>query len=217
VAHVKVLVDAFRAEGKIVLPADSDVQGGAESFEVPPAQEPSDDIRLRVGEAVYNFRAALDYSIHVISGGKGQSQFPIESKRERFEARKTGRLPNGKNVAAYLKGVGVRECDLIKAVQPCEGADWTTRLAALSNRDKHRDLVVVNAASTKPFTREDLPALYPSDNLYPSDSLYPSDGGAEMHVETPIDIALDDGVLVTEALEEIEVSVRALLTALEGR
>lgn len=216
-AHVKRLAETLRSEGKVALPSDSEAESGDDLVELPAAESPGDDLRVRVGEAVYNFRAALDYSVHVASGGKGQSQFPIESDDERFEARKTGCLPNGKNIAAYLRGVGKRECDLIKAVQPCEGVDWTKRLAALSNRDKHRNLVVVDAISGQPFRRVDHPALYPSEGLYPSEDLFPSDGYVEMHVETPIDIALTDGALVTETLEEIEVSVGALLTALEGR
>lgn len=216
VAHVQGLIAALREKGKVVLPSDSDVEGGDCVVKLAAAEEAGDDLGIRVGEAAYNFRAALDYAVHVMSGRERQSQFPIECKGERFDARKTGRLPDGKTIPAYLKGVGSGECDLIQAVQPYEGVDWTKRLGTLSNRDKHRELVVVNATSSKPFTREEIGGLYPSEDLYPSDNLYPSDGHVEMHVETPIDVALSDGVLVTEALQEIEVEVGALLTTLES-
>src|SRR3954447_5367217 len=165
VAHVKRLAESLRSEGKVVLPPDAEAESGDGLVELPAAENPGDDLRIRVGEAVYNFRAALDYSVHVASGGEGQSQFPIESKRERFEARKTGCLSDGKYLTPYLKGVGTREGELTKAVQPCEGVDWTRRLATLSNKDKHRELVVVNAISGQPFRRSDFPALYPSEDL----------------------------------------------------
>jgi hypothetical protein len=184
--------------------------------QLPQAEAPRDDLAVRVGEAIHNFRASLDSAIYALSGGKGRTQFPIEDREENFEARKTGCLPNGEALAPFLKGVPDRERDLIQAVQPYEGVDWSRRVRTLSNRDKHRELIVVNAVSGEPFTRDEIDALYPSDDLYPGEDLYPSSGHVEMHAQAPIDIALSDGVLVSVALHEIEVEIGALLGALEG-
>jgi hypothetical protein len=216
VAHVERLAETIRSEGKVVLPADSDAESGKSLVQLPAGESAGDDFAVRVGEAIYNFRAALDYAVFAIARGKGYTQFPIENSKEGFEARKTGCLPNGDKVAPYLKPVPDRERDLIEAVQPYKGVDWTERLRAISNRDKHRELAVVNAISGQPFRRSDFPALYPSANLYPGANLFPSDGRVEMDVDAPIDIAFSDGVLVAEALKKIESEVGALLTALEG-
>lgn len=123
VADIEELVNSVRCQRKLVLASDTEVESGEKVLKLPPAESPSDDLGLRIGEAAYNFRAGLDYAVHIMSGRERKSQFPIEDNRERFESRKTGRLPNGKDIAPYLKGVGARECDLIKAVQPCEGID----------------------------------------------------------------------------------------------
>lgn len=215
-AHVQRLVESIRDDGKIVLPADSDAQSGDSLVQLPAGESAGDDLAVRVGEATYNFRAALDYAVYAITGGKGYTQFPIEDCEENFQARKTGSLPNGKELTPYLKRVPDRERNLIQAVQPYEGVDWTKRLRSISNRDKHRELAVVNAISGQPFRRSEVGALYPSENLYPSEDLFPSDGHVEMHVDTPIDIAFSDGALLAEALQKIEVEVGALLSALEG-
>jgi hypothetical protein len=215
VAHVERLAETIRSEGKIVLPADSEAESGKSFVQLPAGESAGDDFAVRVGEAIYNFRAALDYAVFAIARGNGYTQFPIEDCEERFEARKTGCL-QGEEFAPYLKRIPDRERDLIEAVQPYKGVDWTKRLRAISNRDKHRELAIVNAISGQPFRRSDFSALYPSANLYPSENLFPSDGRVEMHVDAPIDIAFRDGVLVSEALKKIESEVGALLTALEG-
>jgi hypothetical protein len=215
VADIERLVSEFRNQGKVVLPPKSQLQAGQDAIKLPPADTPADDLAIRVGEATYNLRAALDYAVHTISGEQ-KSQFPLDDRVDHFNARKTGRLPNGKRFPAYLKGVPKRECNLIEAVQPCKGVDWSRRLRELTNRDKHRDLVLINATSGEPFTREEIGALYPSPNLYPSASLFPSAGHVEMYGDATFDIALDDGAQVAEALQELEAEVGALLTRLES-
>src|ERR1043166_7489771 len=66
---------------------------------------------VTIGETVYNLRAALDYLIFEIArannGGKNVSgtQFPIESSEETYWARSTGKTPDGKRVAQYLRKV----------------------------------------------------------------------------------------------------------------
>jgi hypothetical protein len=209
------LIAEIRAEGKIVLPSDSQLKGGEETLNIPPGDTPESDLGIRIGETVYNLRTALDYAVHIISGER-KSQFPLDDDCKNFEARKTGRLPNGKGFPAYLRGVPKREFDLIEAVQPCKGIDWSRRLRELSNRDKHRDFVVINATSGQPFTRKEIAALYPSPDLYPGDNVFPSAGQVEMHVEAPIDIAFADGIAVTKALDELKTKVGKLLLCLEG-
>lgn len=216
VADVERLAESIRDKGKIVLPSNDDAESGDRLVQLPASQSAVDDLSVRVGEAIYNFRAALDYAIYAIAGGKGKTQFPIEDLKENFQARETGRLPDGRERPAFLKHVPSRERDLIQAVQPYEGIDWTKLLRDISNRDKHRELTVVHAISHQPFKRSEVGALYPSPNLYPSSNLFPSSGHVEMHVDAPIDIAFADGILVTEALQEIESEVGALLTALES-
>lgn len=216
VADAERLVDALRDEKRVVLPAKSQLDAGQDILKLPPAETPADDLSIRVGEVVYNLRAALDYAVHAISGRERQSQFPLEDDENRFEARKTGRLPDGKDIAPFLKGVPNRECKLIKAIQPCNGIDWSRRLRELTNRDKHRDFVVVNATSGEPFTTTEIGALYPSPNLYPGANTFPSADHVEVRSNLPLDIALGDGAKVSFALRELEAEVGALLTRLEG-
>jgi hypothetical protein len=97
-------------------------------------------IPLLVGEIVYNFRAALDYLIGYVSRTdspnwprKRRNQFPIERTQDGFDARRE----------TFLAGLSDAHVIAIAEYQPYAGCAWTTRLADLSNRDKHNDLIVV--------------------------------------------------------------------------
>jgi hypothetical protein len=214
-ADLEGLIDALSEQGDVVVPY-LDPNARKDLVQLPPSSVPGKTPSVRVGEVVYNLRAALDYAVHLLSGRKRDSQFPVENDKNWFHARKTGRLPNGKRIKAFLKGVPPGCCDLIEAVQPCKGVRWTKRLATLSNEDKHRELTVLNAVSRKPFTRADFPALYPSPNLYPGPNVFPSAGYVKMHVDEPFEVALPDGTPVAEALQELKTQVGDLLKRLES-
>lgn len=96
---------------------------------------------LLAGEAAYNFRAALDYAVGQLSiwrmppppGARRRTQFPIEHSRSDFLGRRQ----------TFMEGLEDRDLARIEERQPYRGCDWTTHLAALSNLDKHADLVDV--------------------------------------------------------------------------
>jgi hypothetical protein len=111
-----------------------------ESLNVKP--EIPDTVAVVLGEAVYNFRAALDYAVGQVSlkqtpawpnGRPRRNQFPIEGTSTGFRAR---RQP-------FLAGVGDGVALYIEGLQPYSNCDWTRRLADLSNLDKHNQLVDV--------------------------------------------------------------------------
>jgi hypothetical protein len=99
---------------------------------------------VTIGETVYNLRAALDYLIFEIArannGGKNVSgtQFPIESSEETYWARSTGKTPDGKRVAQYLRKVPQPVVADLAQYQPFAGCEWTRMMQALSNADKHQ-------------------------------------------------------------------------------
>lgn len=111
-----------------------------ESLNVKP--EIPDAVAIVLGEAVYNFRAALDYAVGQVSlkqtlvwpnGRPRRNQFPIEGTPTGFRARRQ----------TFLAGVGHGVASYIEGLQPYSNCDWTRRLADLSNLDKHNELVGV--------------------------------------------------------------------------
>jgi hypothetical protein len=111
-----------------------------ESLKIRP--EIPDTVAVVLGEAVYNFRAALDYAVGQVSlkqtpswpnGRPRRNQFPIESTPAGFRARRQ----------TFLAGVGDGVASYIEGLQPYSNCDWTRRLADLSNLDKHNQLVDV--------------------------------------------------------------------------
>ena len=111
-----------------------------ESLNVKP--EIPDTVAVVLGEAVYNFRAALDYAVGQVSlkqtpawpnGRPRRNQFPIEGTPTGFRARRQTFLAGvDDGIAAYIEGL-----------QPYSNCDWTRRLADLSNLDKHNQLIDV--------------------------------------------------------------------------
>ncbi len=93
---------------------------------------------IRVGEAIYNLRAALDYLVYelaILDSGNVQqgTQFPIEDTKDGWR----------RNGPKYLRGLCTKHQAAIERLQPYKGCNWTKRLRALSNPDKHRTLTVV--------------------------------------------------------------------------
>ena len=110
--------------------------GGGYAVVFPQVQEPPPGLSVRVGEMIYNLRAALDYVVFELArhdSGEAQegTQFPIEDREDVF--RKTRRT-------TYLKGISDEHLALIEGYQPYKGCDWTVLLRQLSNPDKHREL-----------------------------------------------------------------------------
>jgi hypothetical protein len=215
VADIEALVDRIEAERQFVF-SHKDPQTGEEFLELPPALKPEDDLRVRLGECVYNLRAGLDYIVHVVSGGDPNSQFPLESSPQGFRGRITGRNPKtGRLMKPFLRNVQPHHRRLIRNVQPYKHVGWTRRLRDVSNKDKHRELFVINAITRQILTRETLGGLYPSDSLYPSNSRYPS-GYEQVKVNGPVQIALPEGAPVREAVQELEAEVGNVLALFEG-
>src|SRR5215217_4622316 len=79
------MVKTVRSEHKIAIrQGDPDPP---ESVEIPAGI--GDRLSVRIGEHIYNLRAALDYLIYELSGHKRQTQFPVEKDRNSFNSRKT--------------------------------------------------------------------------------------------------------------------------------
>jgi hypothetical protein len=123
---------------EVVIPQGGAAQVvGVDTSNVPP---PPTMIAVRVGEAVYNLRAALDYLIAILSRLDSpdvtkdrRTQFPIEHQPKKFQSRRNN----------WLIGVSDNHVAVIERLQPYNGCDWTQRLAALSNLDKHNALIRV--------------------------------------------------------------------------
>jgi hypothetical protein len=124
-----------------------------ESLNIKP--EIPDTVAVVLGEAVYNFRAALDYAVGQVSlkqtparsnNQPRRNQFPIESTPAGFHARRQ----------TFLAGVGDGVASYIEGLQPYNNCEWTRRLADLSNLDKHNQLIDVLQAFAISFDDSDV-------------------------------------------------------------
>lgn len=96
---------------------------------------------LLLGEAIYSLRAALDYCVFLAildRTGKESSnaQFPIWSQVSQWSA-------NDRKI----KGLSEVQLGWIRACQPFSGVEWSQWLVRLSNGDKHRSPVVLEAVA----------------------------------------------------------------------
>jgi len=94
---------------------------GGSFIRIPRPHDPPLELAVRVGEMIYNLRAALDYVVfeiaHHDSGVKQNgTQFPVEDRPEGFAGRRK----------SFLKGVSDEHVALIESYQPYEGCRWTT-------------------------------------------------------------------------------------------
>jgi hypothetical protein len=169
--HVRVLAsleaevcDAFlrRLERRLPdrIPAEQFVSA-FESLNVKP-QIPH-TVAVALGEAVYNFRAALDYAVGQVSLKQTpawpnkqprRNQFPIESTPAGFRARRQ----------TFLAGVQDGVASYIEGLQPYSNCDWTRRLADISNLDKHNQLVDVLQAFAISFDDAEVKQAPPPPN-----------------------------------------------------
>lgn len=116
-------------------------------------------LAILAGESAYNLRASLDYLVGQLSrlhtpvwrkAATRRNQFPIEHSPRVFAGRRK----------TWLAGVSDRHVRRIEAYQPYKGCQWTMQLAALSNTDKHNDIVTLNQAIQ--FTiKPGAPPLFP--------------------------------------------------------
>ena len=100
-----------------------------------------------ISDVIHNMRAALDYIIFELAwhdSGKIQNgtQFPIEDVKVDPVIRNRGFDARRKQ---YLKGLTADHIDMVEALQPYKGVDWTKTLRSISNPDKHRTLTVLSS------------------------------------------------------------------------
>ncbi|MGH9318347.1 MAG: hypothetical protein ACRD3V_00425, partial [Vicinamibacteria bacterium] len=170
------------------------------------------DLPIRIGEAAYNLRCALDYLIFALawhdSGieptGKWarRLQFPVEDSIEVFERRR----------ATMLKGISDEHVAMVREYQPGEGCDWTEVLIGLSDSDKHRHLALLAGS----FDFEGETGTWIIDSSPYPDAEPNEDGLYAMHDvdvkdRATLDIVFPDGSLATETLQEIETQVGKVL------
>lgn len=210
---VEAIITAIEAERHFAI-ADPDPLTGQERLKLPEAATPERDLRVRIGEFAYNLRATLDYIVYVLSGGKDTAQFPLEDDPEIFKARITGKIGN-RSYRPYLRGVDQGDCELIARYQPYNGAEWAKLLRGVSNRDKHRELVVLDAISRSVLFKS-IGLVYPDTLIYPDTMINPF-GYDAVHVENPVEIALPEGQPVREALQELEAKVGEVLSLFQQR
>jgi len=161
---------------------------------------------VRVGEFVYNLRAALDYLVYVLAeadSGTRQNgtQFPIEDSQQGFTAHRHTRL----------KGVSDEHAAIIRQFQPYRGCAWTRILRDLSNPDKHRELVSVDVD----FTLNRLMTLTEHGILTGSDEgdteVDSADSDMTVYLKGPALVTLPDGLPVVETLQELDRQATLLL------
>lgn len=100
---------------------------------------------VRISDALFNLRAALDYTVYVLAcvgnGWKHVSgtQFLIDDDMDDFEER----------AKKYLRHVPLRAVQLIRELQPgwTPPCEWTRLLRDLSNPDKHRTLTSLRSVA----------------------------------------------------------------------
>jgi hypothetical protein len=179
------------------------VEGMTVSAIWPP--EPPPMLSVRVGEIVYNLRAALDYFVYrlaeldagnVIKG----TQFPIEDTPEGFK-RRTPR---------FLRGVNETHVAGIERLQPYHGADWARLLRDLSNIDKHQALHVVGYQATG-SVRINVGGTEEEANALGGFRIAGDD--VAMYYPAPIYVAFPDGTPIEETLKQLLTETRNVLHA----
>ena len=120
--------------GQVIQPGDFAQVLSVESANTPIAGK----LPVLVGDAVNSLRSALDYVVKELSAldsgsRSARTQFPVEQTEAAFRSRQS----------SFLKGLSAVHIAQIEALQPYSGTDWTSKLAVLSNWDKHNQLVLV--------------------------------------------------------------------------
>ena len=109
----------------------------------------------------------------------------------------------------YLAGLTDTHVALFEAFQPYNGVEWTRVLWALSNPDKHRELVTMTVHATQTIV-----ISYAGAEWEPDDSLNMvirtgRTEGPEVHMKVglTVQIAFDDGAPIIETLQMLQLKV----------
>jgi hypothetical protein len=168
---------------------------------------------IRIGEIVYNLRAALDYLIFELAGldtgciVEG-TQFPIERNKKGFKWRIRG---------GWLDGLNVTHVAAIEALQPYSGCQWTAILRDLSNPDKHIHLVPSQAEHELTFHIADASHISDFADMPGAVRSAVTTDGTEVYVKAMLTtrVQFTDGTPVIETLEELKSEVARVLEAFE--
>lgn len=182
---------------------------------------PSVGMSMIVGETIYNLRAALDYLVYEMAeldSGSEQdgTQFPIESSKKGFKGRRK----------SYLNGVDAKHVTALRALQPCEGCNWTGVLRDISNPDKHRKLTDSRGTAVIDVKLAYIP---PGGQPPPQPwKVFPAQGRLRgevwdvyVHADATLHVEFADGTPVAPTLDLLQGEVAATLNAFtpcfEGR
>jgi hypothetical protein len=143
-------------------------------------------IRL-TSEFVHHARAALDYIVFVLAWlntGSEQklTQFPIDSTPEKFQ----------RDIPRFLKHLSPEHVAMIEQCQPYHGFQWLLLLNALSNIDKHQELIHINFLG-----------MFGEVPVGETDPITGTGQKVKMEMRRNVHVLLDDGSTVEEAFTEI--------------
>ena len=173
-------------------------------------------ISVLVGEVSQALRRALDYLVYELAArdsGREQdgTQFPIERSEDGFN-----KLSGPDAKRDHLRGVANEHVAAIGEFQPFSGTDWTIRLQAISNPDKHRHLTVTDhrqelrlrfTEEVAPFGASKTPRGY-------SVSIPSGDEGS-VELDIRFRLTIDDDLSVFDTLAEIRTGVASVLETFE--
>ena len=173
---------------------------GTSGFEITRDVRLNPRIGIRVGEMVYNLRAALDDLIFSLAWHDGGSrpegeherllQFPFDDSPKFFEGRRD----------TMLKGLTEDHIALVKRYQPHKGCDWTRTLREISNADKHRQITAL-AGAINTYDFESFVSLDEIPEAVRERVRAASPGGMDVGLYATLDVALMDGSPLAETLE----------------
>jgi hypothetical protein len=149
---------------------------------------------IRVGEAIYNLRAALDYLVYelaILDSGIVQhgTQFPIEDSKSGWQRKRP----------QYLVGISAKHQGAIELLQPYKGCNWTKTLRGLSNPDKHKTLTIIR-----------LGPLITNTNVFSGSGIVTAPP-MKVYRQFSFDIVFDDGSRVIETLQELQSNIASVL------
>ncbi len=159
-------------------------------------------IDSRIGDVANDLRTALDYMVNtlaIIDSGEQQKgvQFLIEDKPDVFRGKRK----------TFLKGLSDEHIAAIEVLQPCNGCQWTKRLAQLSNRDKHVELTKTSMTGKFDFAY----------HLQVNARIGVAVGDVQMETQFTGTVSFLDGTPVIETLEELKAQVTHVLQEFKAR
>jgi hypothetical protein len=170
----------------------------------------SPELSIRVGEFIYNLRAALDHLVFALAWhdtGKKPTgsherklQFPIEDRKKSFDGRRN----------TLLKGVFDGNVALIERYQPYKRCHWIGVLRDLSNTDKHRELLSL-AGALDTYGGEWFASLDAIPEAAREYARRASPGEMDVGLYATLDVTFVDGLPVSETLEQFEAEIGKLI------